>query len=104
MQGDVEQAALSVLLDLRQAGDRLRGEPAVAADDAQPPGALGDQHAPVGQEGESPGVVEPLDDGDDAERLLVRLDDLRRGRGRGDERDGDRAADHQGVPPVGAAA
>jgi hypothetical protein len=69
MERDVEQAALAVLLDLRQAGDRLRGGLAVAADDAEPSGALGDEHAPVGQEGQAPGILGALGQHHDPERM-----------------------------------
>ena len=53
----VEQAALAARRDRRQPGQR-RGDAAAAVDDAQPAGALGDEHAAVGQEGQRPGVVQ----------------------------------------------
>jgi hypothetical protein len=79
MQRDVEQPALADGRDLRQSGNRLRVEPAVLADDAEPPWALGDQHSAVGKKGESPGMVEPLGHAHDADRVLLGLDCLRGG-------------------------
>src|SRR2546428_8872981 len=61
---------------LRQSGDRLRLEPALV-DDAKPPGFLRDQHAAIREEGERPGLLQALDDFDDAERMVVRAMRLR---------------------------
>ena len=56
---DVVQAALARGEDFRHARERGR-ELAVRADNAHAPGALGDQHAAIGQEGERPGMDEAL--------------------------------------------
>jgi hypothetical protein len=59
---DVVQAALARREDLRDAGECGR-ELAVPGDDAQAARALGDQHSPVGQECERPGMIEALGHG-----------------------------------------
>ena len=58
VQHHVEQAALAAGVHRRQPGHGL-AEAAVALDDAQPPGALGDEEAAVGQEGHRPRVGQP---------------------------------------------
>jgi len=72
VQRDVEQPALAALVDRRQAGDRCR-HAAVAADQAQTPRLLADQHQAavreVGQEGERPGALEAVGDDRGAQRL-----------------------------------
>ena len=59
------------------------------ADDAEPAGALGHQHPPVGQEGEAPRVLQPFHQPDQMEAVLgalVSADALgRRERERGEE-------------------
>ncbi len=58
MQRNLEQATLPAGVDARHAFHVAALE--VAPDEIQPAGALGDEHAPVGQEGERPGMVEPF--------------------------------------------
>jgi hypothetical protein len=77
MQRDIEQAALPAGDDLGQAFDRFRIEFVILADDAQPSGALGHQHAAVGQEGHGPGVLQAAHEGDDAEVVFFGFDGLR---------------------------
>ena len=45
-------------------------------DDAQAAGPLGDERAPVGQECDAPGVLEPARDHLELHRRLLRRDDL----------------------------
>jgi hypothetical protein len=87
--GDVEQPALALRQDARHAFERLRDR-AVRCDDPQAPGALCHEHAPVRQEGETPGVLEPVGDGLDQDLGLVGLEARlrRRGRERGDRQQG----------------
>jgi len=66
----VVQAALPVHRDLRQAGDRLRLEPALAHH-AQPARLLRHQHAPVGKKRKRPGLLEALHHLHHLERVLV---------------------------------
>jgi hypothetical protein len=67
IQGYVEQAALPFGVHLRHALHRI-GQPAVRRDDAQPARPFGDQHPPVGQERERPGVRQSGGDAADAQR------------------------------------
>ena len=82
MQRDIEQPALADGGDLRQAGNRLRIQLAVLADDPQPARAFRDQHPAIGQEREAPGMLEPLDQPHDAKSVLFAGDCLCAG-GRG---------------------
>jgi hypothetical protein len=70
MQHHVLQSALPVHGDFRQAADRRRMKRAVG-DQPQPAGLFRDQHAPVGQEGERPRLLQALDERDHAKRVLV---------------------------------
>jgi hypothetical protein len=81
MQHDVLQAALAVHRDFRQPRDRVGIEHAFR-DDAQPPGLLRDQQAPVGQERHRPRLLQPLDHLGDTKRVLVRAEGLCRRRER----------------------
>src|SRR5690606_7023699 len=67
---DVQEPALAPGPDLGRTLDRLRIERAVT-DDAQPARALGDEDLAARQERHPPGVLEPLDHGDDPERVLL---------------------------------
>ena len=58
---DVEEASLADRMDGRHASERRR-QCAVASDQPEPARPLGDQQAPVGQERESPGMLEPAGD------------------------------------------
>ena len=64
MQRDIEQAAESRCQHLRHRPDRRRVQHAVL-DLAQPPRALGDEHAPIGKERDAPRAIDALgDEGD----------------------------------------
>ena len=78
--------------DLGQAGNGLRVEPAVLADDAEPSRPFGDEHSAVRQEGEAPRVLETLDYFHDAKSMFLGRDGLRGGRQRS-EREGRAAED-----------
>ena len=65
----VEQPALAVVPHLRHAGHRLGVEHAVGHD-AEPAGAFGHQHPPVRQEGEAPGMLQPVHHPDQMEAVL----------------------------------
>ena len=54
----VEQAALASRRHLRHAPEGI-GQSTVSSDAAEPPAALGHEHAAVGQEGQPPRMVEP---------------------------------------------
>ena len=69
MERDVEQPALTQLAHRGHTGNGLRGELAVLTHDAQPSRPLRHQHAAVGQERETPGMLEPLCERYDAHRL-----------------------------------
>ena len=58
MKRDLEETALPARVDARRAFDGAALE--VAADQVQASWPLGDEHAPVGQEGERPWMIEPL--------------------------------------------
>ena len=73
VQRHVEQPALAIVPHLGHARDRLGHEPAVR-DDAEPAGALRHQHPPVGQEGEAPGVLQPVHHLDQMETVLGALE------------------------------
>ena len=77
-QRHVQQAGLSVHEDVGQARDRRR-HGSIGRDAAQSSGTLGDQHAPIGQEGERPGMVQPDHLLGHHERLLFRCVRHRRG-------------------------
>lgn len=62
MQGDVEQPALAVFCNCRQAADGACVQVALCIDQAQAPGAFGDQIAAPGQKGERPGVNQTFGD------------------------------------------
>ena len=64
----VEQAAVLFDEDLGEAGDRRGEEPAVF-NDAEATGALGDEDAAVGKEGETPRAFETFDEGFDTKRV-----------------------------------
>ena len=68
MERDIHQAAVAVRSHARHAGDRRRVEHAVA-DQADPAGPFGDQHAPIREEGDTPRVRETP--GDDAHADFV---------------------------------
>ena len=76
MQRDIEQPALSDHRHPWQPFDRTRIDHAIAADHAQPAGPLGDQHAPVGQEGEAPRKLEPGRERDHPQRATLTLHGL----------------------------
>jgi hypothetical protein len=69
VQCDIEQTSLSARLDGRHVGEWL-GEATVLVDTAEPPGTLGDEQAPIGEEHQSPGMLEPTGDGLDAESAV----------------------------------
>ena len=71
MHGDVEQAALPLRIDAGQAVDRLRIERAVLRQHAQTAGALGDQHASIGQERQRPRVGQARGDRDDPDPVVL---------------------------------
>ena len=85
MERDVHEAAVAVRPHAGHAGDRRRIEDAVA-DDADPAGPFGDQHAPVRQEGDGPRVRETP--GDDAHADLVLFGGIEHKRPRAQRRDG----------------
>ena len=70
MEGDIHQTAVAVGPDRRHARNRLRVEHAVA-NDTEPAGPLGDQHAAVGKERDGPRMRESP--GHDADADLVLL-------------------------------
>ena len=76
IESDVEQASLPAGVDGRQPRHRLRHLLSVGADDPQPAGLLGHQHAAVGQERQPPRVDQAFGDRHhverDAELLLGR--------------------------------
>jgi hypothetical protein len=72
MNRDVEQPALPMLDYRRQTRYRLRLEFAVP-DDAQPPRALGHQHAAIRQKGKPPRMLQSRHDRDEPECVLVGL-------------------------------
>jgi len=82
-QQHIEQAALTGGGHFGHAGDGLR-QLSVLVDDAQAPRALGNQHAPIGEKLQAPGVLEALGDALDFDpaRLGRRwsVGDNRRGR------------------------
>lgn len=87
-------------VDARQAGHRCRVELAVGIDHAQPPGALGDQQAAVGQEGEAPGLGEALRDRDHAWRGPARLAGFAgvNGEGGGERETRGESSQHESTP------
>ena len=99
----VEQAALPARENLRQAGEGLR-ELALGRHHPQPPRPLRHEHAPVRQEGEPPGVLEPARDRlDDEVRLLgLHLQRLLRERRRREQQEGERRSRtaHKGPPRI----
>ncbi len=86
MRGDVEQAALTGGRDRRHALDRARVQGAVGRGQAQSARTLGDQHAPVRQPGDTPGMLEPAGEHDHAQRVQIGADlqGLRGGDGAGE--------------------
>ena len=77
MHRDIAQAALAAVGDLRHPG--YRGGVALAVDQLQVAGLLGDQDRPVGEEGQRPGLLEHRDLCGD-ERAVGDVDWLRRRR------------------------
>src|SRR3954470_2861861 len=73
IESHVEQPALAFGEDLWHALEWLRFG-AVFGHDANPAGSLGDQHAPIWQEDEAPGAVEPAGNRLDLDRPLLRVD------------------------------
>jgi hypothetical protein len=61
MQYDIHQAALPLLGNGRQSGQRARIELAIA-NDPQTAFALGDEHAPIREERHAPRVLQTLND------------------------------------------
>lgn len=80
VEGDVEEAALAARRDRRHTGDGVRK--AAVLDEPQPARPLGDEHRPVRQEGEAPGMVEAAHHLLEHRRMAIRRDDLGHRRGR----------------------
>jgi hypothetical protein len=80
VEGDVEQAALAMRGDLRQAGDA--GDRAVASDQVQPSRPLSDQVAAVREERDAPRILQPPGDPQHANLLVLGGDALRHDLGR----------------------
>jgi hypothetical protein len=76
VQRDIEQPALAVDRNLRQARYGLRHEFAVLPDDPEPARTLRYEHPAIGQEGEAPRIFETLDHLHQANHVFLRLDRL----------------------------
>jgi hypothetical protein len=95
----VEQTALPARRDIGNTRDRRR-QLAIRPDQPEPPRPLGDQHAPIRQEGQAPGILEPARHRLDGEIAGARRKALLRLRGRAKGQDGGygRKADRVGMP------
>ena len=101
VEDDIHKPALAIGIDPGKAAERLR-RPPVAVEDAEIAVLLGDQDAPVREEGHAPCLVERPADRHQAEGVLLRAVVARPGRfgGAGESRAEDERGDDRADRPA----